>query len=70
VVSERVSGIDFWHKSLSQPLDTGDAKKPRVGPHVNGSRFIEQGEAFGSALQQPFMELFTASTEEAIDYLI
>jgi len=41
-----------------------------VGAYVRGNSFIEQGEALGSAPQQPFIELFTASPEEAIYYLI
>jgi hypothetical protein len=40
-----------------------------VGPYGIGDSFIEQGGAFGSVPQKPFIELFTASTEEAIYYL-
>lgn len=58
------------HKNLCPYIFTYTGPLPRVGPYVDGNSFIEQGEAFGSALQQPFMELFTASTEEPIDYLI
>jgi len=39
---EDVMGL-IWHKSLRQPFDTGDAKKPRVGAYVSGNKYIEQG---------------------------
>jgi len=41
-----------------------------VGPFGIGDSFIEQGEGIGSAAWQPLIDLFTASTEEAIYYLI
>ena len=41
-----------------------------MGPYGIGDRFIEQWEGFGSAAWQPLIDLFTASTEEAIYYLI
>jgi len=51
---EDVMGL-IWHKSLRQPFDTGDAKKPRVGAYVSGNKYIEQGGVLGSASQQPLI---------------
>jgi len=41
-----------------------------MGTYGIGDRFIKQAEAFSSAALQPLVDLFTASTEEAIYYLI
>ena len=41
-----------------------------MGRHVDGNSSIELGDAFDSAPQQSFIELFKASVEKAIYYRI
>jgi len=41
-----------------------------MGTYAIGDRFIEQAEGCSSVAWQPLIDLFTASTEEAIYYLI
>jgi hypothetical protein len=60
----------IFHKNLCRYIYTDTGPLPRVGPFGIGDSFIEQGEGIGSAAWQPLIDLFTASTEEAIYYLI